>query len=178
MLNTADLALLRTRIIRHEGSIPHLYKDQFGNWTIAVGHLCSPAEIAQYQGVTLTQIQMDDLLDDDIEVAVTHVEGVLPWARDLDGVREGVLVEMAFQLGIGHVGAAAGLCGFPHMLAACQAGEQEEVAGAGQAMLSAAEREDFEEAANDMLQSVWHRQTPARCEELSQIMRTGQPVLI
>jgi len=73
------------------------------------------------------------------------------WPR-LSHMRQEVLTEMAYQLG------SAGLANFRLMLAAIEA-------------------DDYETAADEMIDSRWHEQTPARCEELAAIMRTGQPSL-
>jgi len=56
---------------------------------------------------------------------------------------------MVFQMGVGRLG------GFIHMLAAAQRG-------------------DFDTAADQMEQSDWARQTPARASTLAKQMRTGE----
>ena len=167
-------AILAARIGQEEGDEHQIYLDQFGNPTIGRGHLCTPDEVTKYAG-GISEAEDDALLDGDLDGATDHVETTFPWAAGLDPVREGVVIDMAFQLGIGHPGGAAGLCGFPSMTAACAAGEHEEVAGAGSDMLAALEAEDFNEAADQMLNSLWHKQTPARCERLARIMRSGVP---
>lgn len=88
------------------------------------------------------------LLDNDIAKVTDQVQRAFPWTDFIDDTRRDVLIEMAFQLGI------HGLMGFPKMLAALQA-------------------EDYDEAAKEMLDSAWHKQTPARCEELAGLMLKG-----
>jgi lysozyme len=88
------------------------------------------------------------LLDDDIGEATDELIGALGWTEQLDAVRRGVLVEMVFQLGLG------GVLAFKHMLAAAQQGV-------------------WDRAADEMLSSEWAKQTPARAQELANIMRTG-----
>jgi len=38
--------------------------------------------------------------------------------------------------------------------------------------LAALQKQDYEKAAEEMLLSKWHEQTPSRCQELSNIMRS------
>jgi lysozyme len=59
----------------------------------------------------------------------------------------GVVIEMVFQLGIG------GVSKFKNMLEALK-------------------ESDYAHAAVHMLASNWHKQTPTRCEELAEILRT------
>lgn len=89
------------------------------------------------------------MLDNDIEECITDVRQLLPWAPELGDVVFDVLVEMTFQLGI------TGLMKFKRML-------------------EFLERGDTISAADEMLDSDWHTQTPSRCEELAEIMRTGK----
>lgn len=67
----------------------------------------------------------------------------------LDAVRAAVLVSMCFQLGY------TGLSKFKRMWAAVEAS-------------------DYEEAAKEMLNSLWARQTPERAERQAEMMRTGR----
>lgn len=89
------------------------------------------------------------LLDNDMERCKADVARNMPWSLDLDDMRKGVLVEMVFQLGIGRV-----------MLF--------------KKMISALREHNYEAAANEVLTSAWHKQTPKRCETLARIMREGK----
>lgn len=80
--------------------------------------------------------------------ASTAAAATLPAYVKLDPVRQGVLIEMVFQLGLGGVKA------FVRALAAM-------------------ERGDYAGAAAEMRASAWAKQTPARAEELAQIMERG-----
>ena len=72
----------------------------------------------------------------------------LPWISKLDPARKGVLINMAFQMGV------AGLLGFKNTLAMVESGR-------------------YRDAAKGMLQSKWATQTPARANRLSRQMETG-----
>jgi lysozyme len=77
------------------------------------------------------------------------IAGQWTWFDKLSWQRQGVLVCMLHQLG------ARGVSNF-------------------RKMLEALEKNDFEAAADEMLDSAWYKQTPARCELMAQIMRTGE----
>lgn len=77
------------------------------------------------------------------------IAGQWEWFDELDWARQGVLICMLHQLG------ARGVAGF-------------------RKMLDALARGDYEAAADEMLDSDWHKQTPERCERMAQIMRSGQ----
>lgn len=72
----------------------------------------------------------------------------LPGWETLSQARQMVLVSMVFQMGW------AGVSRFAKFLGAVR-------------------RNDFEDAAREMLDSAWHAQTPARAERLAKMMREG-----
>ena len=72
----------------------------------------------------------------------------LPWFKDLDEARQGVLLNMAFQLG------TDGLIGFTATLQLVQQGK-------------------YAEAAQEMLRSAWASQTPERAKRMHDQMLTG-----
>lgn len=134
---------LEERIQRHEGfrSVP--YQDSLGFWTVGFGHCITKNECTNYQqGISTSDALI--LLEHDISVAQLAVRSELPWASNLNEVQQGILVEMCFQLGIN------GLLQFKHMLQAAQNGDNDVVV-------------------SSMLASLWHKQTPNRCEELADL---------
>lgn len=145
---------LKERVIRHEGKRLKPYRCSAGKLTIGVGHNYEdnplPPDIASYldKNGCITEMMSAHLFDVDIGNAVRTVDRNFPWAQKLDNVRYDVLVEMCFQLGIGT------LKQFKKMLACLEAG-------------------DIDGAAQNMLNSAWHRQTPGRCEELAALMLKG-----
>ena len=89
------------------------------------------------------------LLRHRLEVVGDALSLYLPWWGGLDEVRRGVLVAMAYQLGV------AGLLKFRWTLAMV-------------------ERGDWEKAAAGMLASAWAQQTPGRAQRSAAAMRTGR----
>lgn len=111
-----------------------------GNITIAVGRNLS--------GKGMSDIEIDFFLDNDIQDVMKDLALSLPWTTLLDPARLGVLLNMAFNMGV------PGLLNFHRTLAYVQAG-------------------NFDAAADEMLQSTWAVQVGARAHRLSAQMRTG-----
>ncbi|MCQ2741367.1 MAG: glycoside hydrolase family protein, partial [Alphaproteobacteria bacterium] len=89
------------------------------------------------------------LLMGDLEKLEVAVLKTYPWVSKLSPARRGVIVEMAFNLGMG------GLAKFKKFLVAAQRG-------------------DYAEASVEMLDSTWARQVKKRATRLSEIMKTGK----
>ena len=138
---------LEDRIKRHEGFRSKPYLDTTGNWTIGFGHKLTDDQAQEYAN-GIDEITAEDILEKDITAAQAELNHALLWVSNLNDTRHGILVEIAFQLGL------HGLLLFRRMLAALQDG-------------------DYQTAANEMLNSVWHTQTPERCEELSNLMASA-----
>ncbi len=128
-----------------EGRKACAYQDHLGYWTIGVGRLVD----SRKPGAGLRPKEMDYLLANDIEDRVQQLTQRLPWFVNLDEARQGVLLNMSFQLGVD------GLLGFKNTLELVRTGK-------------------YTEAAAAMLQSKWASQTPERAKRLSDQMRDGQ----
>ncbi|OZI64628.1 glycoside hydrolase family protein [Bordetella genomosp. 4] len=135
---------LTTQLRRDEGEVLHAYQDHLGYWTLGIGRL-----IDKRKGGGITPDEAAYLLANDINRVSTEVSERLPWFESLDEARKGVLLNMAFQMGVN------GLLGFKNTLA----------------MVA---RHDYAKAADGMLNSLWARQTPDRALRLSKQMRTGE----
>jgi lysozyme len=131
--------ILEKRLRNHEGMRLKPYKDSKGLWTIGVGRCLETKGISKEEA--------SYLLKNDMEEAVLRVVRGFPWSSDLGEDRFSVLVEMAFQMGMG------GLLTFEKFLDHLEAGR-------------------YEEAANEMLDSKWAKEdSPKRALELSDIIR-------
>ena len=139
---------MKSELIRQlrgdEGFVRHAYQDHLGYWTIGVGRLID----ARKPGSGLRDIEIDFLLNNDVDDRISTLLKVLPWFQDLDDARQGVLVNMAFQMGI------QGLLGFTNTLKCVKEGR-------------------YKDAANGMLNSKWASQTPNRAKRLAKQMETG-----
>jgi len=137
--DTYDKTALEAELIRDEGSRSVMYKDTTGNWTIGIGHNMSIAQ---------TQYTIDALFQNDLNGCESSLDLHWPWWRNLDQVRQRVLLNMVFNLG------SAGLSGFPKFLAAMQAG-------------------DWTTAAAEMQDSRWFTQVGQRAVRLQYMVLNG-----
>jgi lysozyme len=135
--------LLR-QLQRDEGFKDHAYQDHLGYWTIGFGRL-----IDERKGGHITLEEGLFLLNNDIDNKTEELLKRLPWVNDLDDARKGVLVNMAFQLGVD------GLLKFKNTLELIKNGK-------------------YKEASDAMLDSLWAKQTPNRASRLSAQMKTGE----
>jgi lysozyme len=124
----------------HEGERLKPYRCTAGKLTIGVGRNLED------RGITRDESAM--LLSNDIGAMETEVLRALPWAAKLSEVRQRVLVDMAFNMGI------VGLLNFKRTLATIQAGH-------------------YQQAATMMLDSRWAKQVGQRAERLARMMATG-----
>jgi lysozyme len=136
---------VKERIKQHEGFNNRVYKDSLGKKTIGYGHLVLPTDSFKDSEYYETSV-LNDLFEQDFQNALDQAQKLLD-GYNLPDKAIGVVVEMIFQLGIG------GVSKFKMMLTALMA-------------------QDYDNAANQMLRSEWHEQSPKRCEELSNIMRS------
>ena len=137
------LSQATNQIKSDEGLILHAYKDSLGFLTIGYGRL-----IDKRKGGGITEQEAEYLLNHDIAYKLGQLHAKLPWIDKLNDARKGVLLNMAFQLGV------AGLMGFKSTLAKIEAG-------------------DYEGASTSMLKSKWATQTPNRAQRMAEQMRTG-----
>lgn len=143
-VSTLDLDKLRAELIRDEGCVPHVYDDHLGFATIGVGRL-----VDKRRGGRLSDEEIAFLLENDIRQKCDDLDSAIPWWRDLDPVRQRVIVNLCFQLGI------SGLLGFKNTLAALKRG-------------------DYAMAAAGLRSSKLYQQTPARTERRARMIETGE----
>lgn len=124
----------------HEGERLKPYRCTAGKLTIGVGRNLED------RGITAEESAY--LLNNDIDREWKALTTNLPWVTGLNDVRQRVLLDMSFNLGIG------GLLKFKNTLATIQRG-------------------DYERGASMMLDSLWARQVGSRAKRLAQMMRTG-----
>ena len=127
-----------------EGERACVYQDHLGFWTIGIGRLVDKRK----PGAGLRPDEITYLLHNDIDDRIEQLTRRLPWFQNLDDARKGVLLNMAFQMGVD------GLLAFKRTLALIEAGQ-------------------YDLAAHAMGQSLWAQQTPARAKRMATQMRTG-----
>ena len=123
-----------------------VYQCTNGYNTIGYGHLLLPGE-SYPNGISQSQANL--LFDQDIQISETGCKSIFSNFDSLSIERKTVLVDMAFNLG------KKGLQNFKKMIAAI-------------------ERYDFNQAADEMVDSKWYVQVKLRGIRNVQIMRTSQ----
>lgn len=136
-----DVDALAADLRRDEGLRLKPYRDTVGKLTIGYGRNLDDRGISKPEA--------EYLLMSDIGATIQAVQAALPWFSRVDGIRQRVLVNIAFNAGV------AGLLGFKRMLVAL-------------------EHERFEEAADELLNSQAARDLPQRYGRLAAMLRTGQ----
>ena len=138
---------VKNRIKKHEGFVAKVYLDSLGKATIGYGHLLTE-EDDFVEGVIYDKDILEALFDKDFDKAKQGMEELVG-TLDIAMAAKGIIIEMVFQLG------KTGVSKFKNMFAALN-------------------EYDYTRAAAEMLNSNWYRQTPSRCEELSNLMRKCQ----
>ena len=127
---------------RDEGCKLTAYQDTLGIWTIGYGHAYV------HPGTVWSQATADAQLASDVAHTEASLDNQLPWWRSLDDIRQDVIANMAFNMGV------TTLLQFHNTLGAIQRG-------------------DWKAAHDGMLASLWARQVPNRALRLATQMLTG-----
>ena len=125
----------------HEGKRSKVYKDTVGKLTVGIGRNISD--------IPFSDDEIALMFSNDIKRSMHDLDQIAKWWRDLDSVRQRVLLDMCFNLG------ATRLSGFVNTLKAIQQGR-------------------YEDAAKGMEQSKWYSQVGNRAKRLVEMMRTGR----
>ena len=139
----ANDPLLVADLRRDEGVRYEPYFDVVGVKTVGVGHNLKAKPLGLLYPIDDEMVDRILLLD--IADVFEELDDRLPWWRELSEVRQRVLVNMAFNLGV------AGLLGFRNTLAAVKDGR-------------------YADAAAGMRASKWARQVGKRADRLANMM--------
>ena len=131
---------LEQRIKLHEGCRTKPYKCSEGFLTVGYGR--------NMDAIPFNKAEIDLMFKYDLERARKGAETIYVY-EFLNEARQGVLIEMVFQLGVN------GVYKFKNFL-------------------SAALQRKWTVAANEMVDSKWHIQTRKRCEMLADIFERGE----
>lgn len=128
----------KERIKQHEGFRGKPYRCTAGKLTIGYGR--------NIEDNGITEAEASFLLDNDLKRCEAECRQAFSWFDNLDDIRQGVIVEMDFNLGLKK------FLSFKKMLAAC-------------------EKKDYELATREMLDSLWARQVGQRAKILADLMK-------
>ena len=151
-----------SKLIEHEGMVLTVYKDSLGIDTIGIGRNLKDRGISKEELEYMDIPSMDVIYEhgineadarylalNDIAIVENELCSVHPCVENLDSVRQLVLMDMAFNMGVPR------LCKFKNMW-------------------NAIHQEDFESASFEMMDSKWARQVGNRAKRLSEAMKTGE----
>jgi lysozyme len=139
---------LREELMADEGCVYSVYLDHLGLKTVGIGHLCreSDPEFDMEVGAPVSEERVMELFDKDMSWTFRDCIRLLPEFNDLPDEVRLIVANMMFNLG------EKRLSGFSRLLAAI-------------------EKEDWNSAADEMVDSRWHRQVPERSGRLIERMR-------
>ena len=129
---------IKELILKHEGLRLKPYKDTIGKMTIGVGRNLDDVGISENEAMIM--------LESDINNAKIQLSTRLPFTDRLPETVKMVLIDMAFNMGIG------GLSGFKNFLTYLSNG-------------------DYQSASSEMLNSGWAVQVGTRAIELSEMIK-------
>jgi len=137
---------LEERVKLHEGFVSKIYLDSLSKKTIGWGHLITPDDHFK-EGVEYSKEELEEVFQKDLKRAINEADDLIK-TKIADKARE-VIIEMVYQLG------KTGVSRFKNMWSALQESPP-----------------NYFEAHVQMLDSRWYKQTPNRCGELSETMKS------
>ena len=154
--------LLMEKLIAHEGLRLQVYEDSLGIATIGIGRNLEDRGITPEELEWMDIPNMDTiyqygiseadamyLAQNDVQIVEEELLRSHPCVEILDAVRQLVLVDMAFNMGVPRFGKV-------------------------KKMWAAIHENNFEEAAKEMLDSRWANQVKSRSTKLAHAMHTGE----
>ena len=138
-----DQDKLREELILHEGKRLTAYQDSLDYWTIGIGHLLGKKRTIKQ----ITEQQCLEFFEEDIKDAEENLDRIIPFWRELDPVRQRVLMNMSFNLG-------GRLAQFKRFI-------------------KALDQRDFDLAVLSMRDSKWYSQVGNRAKYLCSLMRNA-----
>ena len=137
---------------RHEGLRLYVYDDATGREIRKGSRVQGHPTIGVGRLLTsargLSTIEIEMLLENDIEVVVDELNRNIPWWNDLNEARQAVMVNLCFNLG------------WPRL-------------SLFENMLDAAEKGNWDRAADELMDSKWFSQVGLRGLELVEQLRSG-----
>ena len=150
------------KLIEHEGMVLTVYQDTLGIDTIGIGRNLkdrgiSPEELAYMDIPSMAIVYTEGISEadarylamNDIKIVENELSQVHKCVENLDAVRQLILMDMAFNMGVPR------LCKFKKMWNAIHEG-------------------NFDAASLEMMDSRWARQVGSRARKLSDAMKSGE----
>jgi len=157
-----NVSHLLDKLVEHEGMVCQVYQDSLGIDTIGIGRNLRDRGISkeelEYMDIPhielvyrdgITEADARYLAMNDIKIVEQELVAVHPCVENIDGIRQMILIDMAFNMGVPR------LCKFKKMW-------------------NAIHELNFDAASIEMLDSKWASQVGNRAHKLSEAMRTGE----
>lgn len=157
-----NVSHLLDKIIEHEGMVLNVYQDTLGIDTIGIGRNLRDRGISKEEldhmdipniGIIyshgINEADARYLAMNDIKIVEQELAAVHPCINDLDSVRQMILIDMAFNMGVPR------LCKFKKMWYAIH-------------------ERHFDAASYEMIDSKWATQVGNRAHKLAEAMRKGE----
>ena len=143
-----DIEKLRKQLEIDEGCVYKIYNDHLGYATFGIGHLVTESDPEQGQslGTPVSSERVAEAFDSDIETVLSDCNILYPDFEDLPEEAQQIIANMMFNLGRPRLSKFVG-------------------------MKRGVDVEDWNGAADEMVDSRWYRQVGARAERLVARMR-------
>ena len=127
----------------HEGVETYAYRCSENKITIGVGR-----NVDKAGGLGLSDDEVDYLLQNDIDRVISELESEYDWFSDLDDIRQDAMIDISFNLG------------------------QTRLRSFKKALLAMSEG-DWDNAADQFMDSRWSEQVGIRAKNLTNMIRSG-----
>ena len=143
-----DIEKLRKQLEIDEGCVYKIYNDHLGYATFGIGHLVTESDPEQGQslGTPVSSERVAEAFDSDIETVLSDCNILYPDFEDLPEEAQQIIANMMFNLGRPRLSKFVG-------------------------MKRGVDAEDWDTAADEMVDSRWYRQVGERAERLVARMR-------
>ena len=143
-----DIEKLREQLKIDEGCVYELYNDHLGFATFGIGHLVieSDPENGQEIGTPVSESRVIEAFEQDVQTVLSDCAILYPDFDELPEEAQQIIANMMFNLGRPRLSAFKG-------------------------MKAGVDSSDWNEAADQMVDSRWYRQVGARAERLVERMR-------
>ncbi len=130
---------LKNEIKQHEGFNQAVYKDSLGKKTVGYGHLC--VEDHWEDGKKYDTSYLEEIFEKDFNIALNDANKILE-GKPVNHIAREAIIELVFNIGMPRT----------KKFVKC---------------LAALDKEDYNEAGNQILDSLYARQVPARAGTLA-----------
>ena len=143
-----NIESLREEIEADEGCKYEVYLDHLGLPTFGIGHLVldSDIEYGEPSGTTVSEDRVSECFNSDIDTVLSECERLYEDFPDLPEDVQRIIANMMFNMGYPRLSKFKG-------------------------MKAGVDARDWQQAADEMFDSVWYRQVTNRAERLVQRMR-------